>query len=200
MANNSGKNGLWPARTKTGKLTGNANEYEMLANEGNATFLGDPVSLLATSSALDGCPDVALFAPGGSAQALLCAGPMVAVKPTLTNLTLQYRLASTLTRILVHDDPAAIFTIRADGTAAGTDVNKYAGFEIIAGNTTTGVTGTLLDSSDISASATVERTMMILRAQPAIGNPLATSAVTIYEVILVNHALQQNSNTTALTL
>ncbi len=188
MANNSGTNGLVPVRMQTGAALGKGNEYEILAAYGTAMFLGDPAIGVSTSSTLDGCPDIQQWSEGAN----LLLGGVLQFRAVLTNLTLQYHLASTLQRCIVEDDPSTIFRIPHDGTSASTDVFKYASIEVGTGSTTTGLSGSTLDSSSISATATTSLPLKIMRANPAIGDPInnATSG-SLVEVIIVNHQLSQ---------
>lgn len=181
---NSTTNGLVPTRSITGgAIVHVGNEYEILAANGTATYIHDPMLIQPTANAADGTPNAIIWAEGAN----LLLGSMMAVKPVLTNLTLQYRVASTLQRCNVQDDPNVIFRIKSDGASASADIAQYASMEIIAGNTNTGVTGTLLDSSSISTVST-SLPLKIIRTQPALGNPVlnATSG-SVYEVIIINH-------------
>lgn len=193
MANNTVQGGLTPVRTLTGDLTGIGNEYEILAANGTATFVGDPMQAQNTSSAVDGCPDVIQWATGAN----LLLGSLRSVKPVLTNLTLQYRVASTLQRCYVEDNPLVVFHIQSSGTTASADVMKYATMVINAGSTTTGQSAVTLNEASVTGTGTTSLPLKIIRQQPAIGNPI-NAASGVYEVIIVNHTLLQQSSQNSL--
>jgi len=189
MANNSVQGGLTPVRTLIGVLTGIGNEYEILASDGTATFVGDMMKAQNTASAVDGCPNAIVTGVPG---AVLVLGSMRAIRPTLTNLTLQYRVASTLTRVNVEDNPWVTFHIKDGGASASADAFLYATITATAGNTTTGQSGYVINASSITGTGTTSLPLKILRTQPAIGNPVlnATSG-SVYEVMIVNHTFNQ---------
>ncbi len=194
MATNSVQGGLTPVRTLIGLHTGVGNEYEILSGDGTNTFVGDPMKAQNTASSLDGCPNAIVC---GVPSAELVLGSMRAVKPTLTNLTLQYRAASVTTRILVDDNPHTVFHIQSATLTAGADTFKYATWVATAGSTKTGQSGYQLNETGITGTGTTSLPMKILRTQPAIGDPvLATGGV--YEVIIVNHTFLQQATTALL--
>jgi hypothetical protein len=194
MANNSVQGGLTPVRTTIGVLTGIGNEYEILAANGVNTFVGDPLIAQQTCNAADGTPNVVV---SGVTTSQLILGPMRAVKPTLTNLTLQYRAASVLTRVLVEDNPHIIFHIKA--SAALTSAQTWFSGNVVAtaGNTTTGQSGYTLDTTTLLSTSAASTPYKIVRIQPAIGGPvLATGNVA--EVIIINHTLLQQQVSAAI--
>ncbi len=190
MANNTVQGGLTPVRTLTGNLIGAGNEYEILASNGSNTFVGDAMKAQQTASALDGCPNAIVWAAGG----VLILGSMRSVRPTLTNLTLQYRVGSALTRVNVDDNPMTVFHIKSATTAVSGDAFLYATMTATAGNTTTGQSGFTLDEANATGTGTTSLGLKILRIQPAIGNPVLTTG-SVYEVIIVNHTFLQQATT-----
>ncbi len=190
---NSVSTGMHPVRSMSSPVISLSNEYEILASDGSATFIGDPIVAVSTASAVDGCPNVTLWAAGAN----LMLGAMTAVRPVLTNLTLQYRVASVLQRVYVNDDSKTVFRVKDGGAAASADAFAYATLTVGAGNTTTGISAAVL--TGISATPTTSLVLKILRMQPALGNPVlnATSG-TVYEVFIVRHTLQQNNSATLL--
>ncbi len=185
MANNTVQGGLTPVRTLTGNLIGAGNEYEILASNGTNTFVGDAVKAQNTSSAVDGCPNVIVWAAG----AVLVLGSMRSVRPTLTNLTLQYRVGSALTRVNIDDNPMTVFHIKSDTATLSADAFTYATMTATAGSTVTGQSGFTLAEAG-TGTDTTSLPLKIIRQQPAIGNPInATGGV--YEVIIYNHTFLQ---------
>lgn len=194
--NNSGAyGGLMAVRMMSGAELGLANEYSILAANGSATFIGDPIEAQNTQDTADGTPNVILWATG----AHLLLGSVQSVKPTLTNLTLQYRVASTFTKVNIHDDPLTIFRIEDDGTALTGDVFEYATMVVGSGSTTTGQSAAVLHEASVTGAGTTSLPLKIRRAMPALGNTIeGTANTTVYEVIIVNHTFLQNATTALL--
>jgi hypothetical protein len=148
MANVNRPNGLTPVKTLSGSpYNGAVTRYVFLASDNTATFVGDPVKLSGDAHT-DGTAAIAQAAAG---NALL--GVLVALEPDPTNLTLKHRSASTLRYAYVADDPNLIFEIQEDsagGDIALASVGLCADVVVGSGNTTTGISGTTLDSSDVA--------------------------------------------------
>lgn len=193
MTVNTIQGGLTPVRTLMGVYTGNGNEYEILASNGTNTFVGDAMIAQATASAADGTPNVIVWSTG----AKLVLGSMRAVRPTLTNLTLQYRVLSVLTRVNVEDNPHVVFHIKTNGTLLSTDTFGNCTMVATAGSTTTGQSGHILDETSITGTGTTSLPLKILRVQPAIGAPVLAASAPV-EVIIINHTYLQQATTALL--
>tara|TARA_R110000851_G_scaffold270097_1_gene422751 strand:+ start:65 stop:589 length:525 start_codon:yes stop_codon:yes gene_type:complete len=83
----------------------------------------------------------------------------------------------------VYDDPYQVFEIQGDGASAQTDIGDTADIVVAAGNTTNGISGMELDSSDIG-------TGINLRIVNYSKNPARSdigSANLLYEVLINEH-------------
>lgn len=160
MANANTPMGLWPTRQTSGQYwTGAANIYYVPSSYGTNIFPGDPVIPTGTSDA-NGIPGVQLATAGagnyliGSMVGIVNGGmPVIAVTRDLP----VYRQASVSQYILVADDPDLIFLAQEDGLGGAMGVNaSMTNVDLISGsgNTTTGASGWLLDSSTAGTGAT----------------------------------------------
>ncbi len=195
MATPSVQGGLTPVRSLIGITIGNGNEFEILSGEGTNTFVGDPMTAVQTQSAVDGCPNAQVWAVG--AHKLL--GSMRSVRPTLTNLTLQYRLASILTRVNIEDNPMVTFHIKSATATTTADVFGMATMVATAGSTVTGQSGMTLNETGVTLTGTASLPLRILRTHPIIGTTvLGTGGV--YEVQICNHTYIDQFGTASATL
>lgn len=156
MANASVAFGLRPVRTVSGApYTGAFREYSVPASDGTALYIGDLVTMVGTSSTVNGVAmqDVTRSATGGVFQ-----GVIVGVKPD-TQASLPYRAASTLRVVRVCDDPNMLFEIKdgASGTAlTAADVGLNADIVVVAGSTVTGYSGTTLNNATEATTNTLD--------------------------------------------
>lgn len=156
-------------------------------------FLNDPVKIdnssghgndaIAGSGALEVIRAATTDAPLG---VVMSFNPVIGMSPGTDNLNRLYRPASTEMYCEVCNDPDAIYSIKtANGTAAITDMGKYAAFTATpTGSTTTGVSGVTLDLATVSSSAS-STNMVIVGVDPSIDNTPQSSNVR-YLVRLVN--------------
>jgi len=188
MANTNAPNGLTPIKHLNGSpWNGQVNYYKIPAADGTATFVGDLVKNYGTATA-DGIPQVIRAA---AADAVL-TGVIVAFEPDPTNLSSVHRTASTLRGCYVADSPDTIFEIQEDavgGTIALADMGKNADVVATAGDTTTGKSGMVLDSSDVKAATAQLR---ILRTVQREGNT-AASAYCRFEVLINEHTYKMEA-------
>lgn len=190
MANPTAPFGLRPVRSLTGKVAGQVNEYAHDSGDSTAIFIGDSVVTTAgggttgVAGIQDGTP---LVTASGSVTTGAIRGSVVGVRPTLSNLTLQYGLASTNYALLVCDDPFALFTIMFSGTEAVADINGNVGITAAAGSTTTGQSA-YVATTPTSATSNVLR---IIRLAPVVNNIIGASAV--LEVMINVHELKQTA-------
>lgn len=145
MANPNSAFGLRPSRSL---LRGNAqvNEYAHSSNEATALFIGDPLVVDQNTDATGTTASTSLVPDGtsyvkasGTITTTPITGVVASVRPTLTNLTLQYGLASTEYGLLVYDDPFQLFEIMSNGTVQVDDVMDTMGITSGAGSTYTGI-------------------------------------------------------------
>lgn len=182
MANPASSFGFSPLRHQNGSpYNGQANEYEILAAYGTALFIGDMVKIVNTANAVDGTQQI--NAANGTSDRPV--GAIVGFIPVLTNLSLQYHLASTLQRCLVADSPDIIFAVESDGTVATTDMGKYASVTTGTGSTVTGLSAMQLAEASVTATATTSLPLMVVGLYKNQTNVIGLNA--IVEVIFITH-------------
>lgn len=145
MANVNRPNGLRPVKHLDGSpYNGAVNRYLIPASDSTATFVGDAVKSGGTADA-DGVPTIAQAAAGDTLR-----GVIVGFEPDPTNLSGNYRAASTARYALVADAPDLVFEVQEDavgGALAITAVGNNADLVVGSGNTSSGASGMQLDSS-----------------------------------------------------
>lgn len=182
MANLDRPSGLRPVRTLSGAPF-KIEECCILAADGTATFVGDPVKLSGTGHT-DGTPAVVQAAAG---DALF--GVVVGFAPDPTNLNLVHRTASTFRRCFVVVGPDVVYEIQEDsdgGAMAVTDIGKCGDVVVAAGNATTGTSAVELDSSNVQA-VDAGGQLRVLRLVPRVDNEIGTNAR--WEVVIAEHSL-----------
>jgi hypothetical protein len=151
MANNDAPFGFNPIGKLGGGTSPAMNSYKALANYATEMFQGDIVKIDEAEG------DVQLFAiAGGGTDATNAIGVIwgsnfddATGKPTFKNT----RPASQKATVFVYDDPYQQFEIQGDGASAETDISKKADVALGTGNSSTGVSATELDSSDIGTGS-----------------------------------------------
>jgi hypothetical protein len=155
MANVSAPRGLVPVREANGQpYSGSANVYYVPASDSTALFRGDPV-IVAGSGDADGVPSItrATAALGNA-----FTGVVVGFVPTPA-FTTQYRPASVAGYVLVADDPSLLFEIQEDavgGAMAAADIGLNVDLIAGSGNTVTGCSGFMADTSTKATTATLQ--------------------------------------------
>lgn len=187
MANVIAPHGATPIKHLDGSpYNGMVNEYYLPASDGTATFLNDLV-IHGGNADVDGVP-LAVQATAGATTLL---GAIVGFRPDPSNLSLQYRPASTLRYFLVSDAPDLVYEMEEDsvgGALAATEVGENVDIIVAAGSAVTGVSAMELDSSThVSSSAN----MRILRLHKDGVNSIGTNAV--WEVAINEHFLKTTS-------
>lgn len=179
MPNANIPRGIMPVRYRSGAMyNGAANIYNVPASFATALFIGDPVIGVTNTSDGNGIPNVTIA--GGAGAILLGAvvGFVAAGDPPVarTRDMTVYRAASTQSYVLIADDPDLLFEVQEDSVggnmslgAGGRNVDLIAG----TGNTATGYSGWMLDSSTLAVTNTL--TMRVLRPVERADNDLATS-------------------------
>jgi len=119
------------------------------SGDSTATFIGDAVTL--AGSSVGGVPTVQQ-----AAKTDTFFGVVTSFEPDRTDLSSVYRLAST--ERYCHVVPAldVIFEIQADEDIEAGDVGNTADIIVGSGNTTYGISGMELDSSDIGSNANLQ--------------------------------------------
>lgn len=174
MANTSRINGFRPVKHATGApYNGQANVYAVLASDGTALFVGDPVAQ-DTVAHTNGVPTVKKAAAGAPVIGVVVGILNAKVDPVSGTMTAgsialdtpQYRPASTFQYVLVCDAPDVYYEVEASTTASAayafavTEVGKNADMLVAAGSTTTGTSGSCLDMSTIANTASLQFRIM----------------------------------------
>lgn len=152
MANVDRTNGFKPVRHLNGSpYNGAYTEYAVLAADGTALYVGDPVKLSGTADA-DGVASVARAAATNPVVGVVVG---FGIDPTNLN-TPQYRAASTLRKVYVADARDLVFEVQADDVIAITAVGQNADLvSTTGGDTATGASGMELDASTKATTATL---------------------------------------------
>jgi hypothetical protein len=160
-----------------GPWNGNTMLCAIPATDGTATFLGDFVKLSGTADATTGVPTVIQAAATDS-----LFGAIVGFQPDLTNLNLNYRLASTLRYCYVCIDKDVIYEMQEDSVGnnlAVTEVGLATDIAVSAGSTVTGASGMELDSSDTATAAGQVRILGLVRKPD---NEIGTNAKWLVQI------------------
>lgn len=158
MANPNVAKGLIPVRYRNGQpYLGAFNVYYVPASDATALFIGDPVKGVTNSSDANGVPTVTRAAAGNT-----IIGSVVGVMSYGQKTRLQsdpvYRAASTEAYLCVADDPELMFEIQEDDVGGAMAIGaggRNADFIVAAGNTTSGYSGVMLDSSTMAVTNTL---------------------------------------------
>lgn len=181
MANPNTPRGLIPyAYQGGGPYNGSVSVYYVPADNATALFVGDPVIGITNSSDANGVPTAEIATAAGGAYVLGVmmgrannAGQLVI--PVTQNQAV-YLPALTAAYIYVADDPNLLYWAQEDSVggamavgASSRNVDLIAG----AGNTTSGYSGWMLDSSTLQTTATLQ--MRIMRALQEVDNQAGAS-------------------------
>jgi len=162
MANADTPRGARPVYSGNGgSWNGNTMLCALLAADGTATFVGDFVKLSGTADATTGAPSIAQAAATDP-----IFGCIVGFQPDLTNLNLNYRLASTLRYAYVCIDKDVIYEMQEDSVGnnlAITEVGLATDIVVGSGSTVTGASAMELDSSDTATAAGQVRILGLVR-------------------------------------
>lgn len=187
MANVGNSNtpmGLRPVGTLgSAGYTGRIQTFVALASDTTAIGIGDPVVMTGTADA-DGIPVVTRLTQAGTTAIV---GAVVGVVPSPADLTLGYRKASTLMKVMVDTDPNTVYEIADSSSAqttciAATDVGNNATLSLGTVDTTTGNGKTVLGTT-IGTTTTLD--VKILGLSPKVGNAIGDYAK--YLVLINNH-------------
>ena len=194
------------------KWTGEQSLYAFSAsNSTGAAYKGDAVefdttlrTLALTDNYYPACPLVKpVVATLTTTQVLsgIIAGfvPEPEYNHTATaSLGLMYRVDDTKRYVWVVDNPLVVFTVQEDGndyvSASDNSINKTGDLVYAAGSTTTGVSGAMMDSSDINNNAV--RPFKVLRYTPSVDNfgfaAADTNSYAKMNVIMWTHVWNSN--------
>ncbi len=165
MANSNSAFGFRPVGTlNAASYSGKVRKYYVPADNATAIFVGDIVVAAGTSDAqilYPGDAYAAEAAVGAATSKVL--GVCVGVEPLYSDLTVNYRKASTAMYIYVDTDPNTIYSVQGDSTAfTVADVGSNATITATAGSTATGRSAMVITS--VGADAT--KGVLILGIDP----------------------------------
>lgn len=180
MANPDIVRGLQPVSNAYGACyTGGARVYTTASGDATAIFIGDPVKLSGTSQTVNGqvFADVDQAATGD-----VIVGVVIGVLADVATSTI-YRAASTVRRVLVVDDPNALFEIQevSGGTAlTANDIGLNADFVVGSGSTFTGYSGVELNNVGEATTNTLD--LKIIGLVPRENNAIGENAKWIVRI------------------
>lgn len=177
MANADRVNGFTPVKHKNGMTwNGMFNTYYVPATDSTAIFRGDLVKLAGSADSTGKYPDIAQSAAADTTNLGVAIAfsttPYICADPT--NLTRNYRPASTAMYVAVVDDPDVIYEIQENGETDPfviADIGNNCDIVVAAGNTTTGASGMEI-SSDAYTESTATAQLRLLRVVPRDDNAL----------------------------
>jgi len=182
MANVNRPTGYQPVGHLDGsKWNGAVSMY--LFDQSNAVYIGDPVKSGGTAGAaatfVNGIPVEGMPNADRAAAGNTLLGVVVAFLPLQTDLTVTYKAADSTKRIgLVVTGPDVVYEVQEDSVGNDIAVTQVGNnFDMItwaAGNTTSGASGVMLDSSDSSGTGSAQ--FRLLRLVPSPDNALGTYA------------------------
>lgn len=197
MANVDSPFGLRPIRHRNGApYNGAVNPYYVPATYATALFVGDAVTKTGTANTTEvSVLGSGNFIPGSLPEVNKTAagddnaitGVIVAIAADPNGLERIYKPASTEAVVLVCDDPDVVFEVQADGAIAATQVGLNAVLiDTNAGSTSTGRSGTELDTTSDAPAADASNQLTIQRIVNRPDNEAGT-AFTKVEVKINNH-------------
>ncbi len=186
MANANRPYGLRPVGTMGhASYSGKVRQFCVPADNATAIFIGDPVMLASSSDAMSVNADDALYPEVSiwtASNAITC-GVCVGIVPAYTDLSINYRKASTLMYVLVDTDPNTIYSVQGDsGAWTVADIGLNANITNTAGSTTTGISKMVITTPTADAA----KDTLIVGVDPDPDN-----AVGVYWKMLVKLNLHQ---------
>ena len=140
MANSDAAFGFRPINRDGSPYNGATTKAYFLATDTTAAFIGDAVFHSGTSAS--GVPEVSQAAAGEDVY-----GVIVGFDVDPTNLSAQYRLASTLRHCKLASADSTFFEAQDDGTIGAASAGHNAAFIVGSGNTTYGTSGMEINSA-----------------------------------------------------
>lgn len=172
---------------------GKANMYYIPSSDGTAVFKGDAVKSAGSADTTGKYPTVAQAAAGDAIRGVVIGfsdQPFIAVDTS--NLYRMYRPASTAMYALVVDDPDVIFEIQEDNAGndiAATMIGLSTDIAVGSGDTSNGMSGMELDSSD---TATAAGQCKLLRVSNREDNALGDYCK--FDVLIIEHEMRSSTD------
>jgi hypothetical protein len=167
MANINQPTGFTPIGDASGaNWSGKVNAYVIDLGNSTATFVGDLVTAagnataIVSPSAYAGYNLPRVIQSAASDTAIVGAVVAFEMDRTKPGTLSPYRVASTTRVCLVSDDPMTLYVVQSNGAsgtvASKTTYNYHVDASTNTGNTTTGVSGMLIDDSNPATTSTFE--------------------------------------------
>jgi hypothetical protein len=119
-------------------------------------------------------------------------GVVVGIEPLITDLSVNYRVASTTMVVKVVDDPDVVFELRANGAiTAAASVGLNAVLIGTGGSTATGLSSQQLDTTSDVPDADASNQLLILG--PSLRADLDYTTNPYFEVLIINHTEAQGN-------
>lgn len=168
--------------TRSGRLPAIHKYYVTTASQN--LFIGDPVVIDGTGTT-SGLANVDIANPASGTTTGIIVGFVPAELVTAPNIPAATYLASGASAsVLVCDDPDAFFEIQEDsdgGAIASTAIGEFCDFVVGTGNTTTGLSACMLDSSSAATGDNVRLERIVPREDNVLGNNYCKWIVSINE-------------------
>jgi hypothetical protein len=177
MSNPNSPSGLSPVGTlMASPYSGQIMRCYLSTSQGTAMGIGDPVDLYGTADSTGVTPEVCLATAGANHPIF---GVIVGFDINTNNVFLNYREASTARYCYVMVDPFAVYEVQANVTAvlAATVVGANAVLAAGSVNTSTGLSGWVLDTGTTPANNTTYQVLILGAANRPNNDITATYAV-----------------------
>jgi len=195
MATNTDRpGGFKPVKHLNGMpWNGKARTYYVAAGDSTALFIGDPVKSAGSADTLGKYATVQQAAAGEAIRGIVIGfSDQPYVSFDTTNLYRAYRPADTAMYCLVVDDPDVIFEIQEDSDSNNMDadmVGLSTDIVVGSGNTSSGLSGVELDSSDTATALGQCRLLGIIdREDNALGSHCK------WEILINEHELRTGTD------
>ena len=191
MANDNKPFGLRPVKSLAGgPVNLQVSRFYVPSSDSTAFYIGDLVKLAGTEGSLD-AGDTPRPTVTKAATSDAVVGVCVGIKPLPSDLTLNYRKASTGMYVYVCTDPQTVYEIQGDADSyAAADVGLNMSVTVSSGSATTGVSNAVADQSTAATTATLA--LQLLGTVPNPDNDLTGG----YPLLLVKLNNHQYSNAT----
>ena len=195
MANVSRPAGLSPIGYLNGAdWDGKVNMYYIASTDGNAFYIGDPVTLSGSGHATLGIPGVTIGSAGGTCLgAIVACGAVPDSGPYIdpSNLSL-LSIPATKTKhyyVAVADDPQIVFEMEEGGAGtvlAATNIGQNANFVAAAPGTGVNVSAYVINNASVNTTSTLNLKLLGLVRRP----DNAFGAYSKWRVLINNHTFR----------
>jgi hypothetical protein len=186
---------------RNGKVyTGAPSTYYVPSSNATAVYIGDAVVKTGDNNTV-AVQSATAQHPVGTLREVTTAtvgdgnpitGVVVGIEPLITDLSVNYRVASTTMVVKVVDDPDVVFELRANGAiTAAASVGLNAVLIGTGGSTATGLSSQQLDTTSDVPDADASNQLLILG--PSLRADLDYTTNPYFEVLIINHTEAQGN-------